>query len=370
VEAEMLRIKANTLLLLFVLSAASPALAESDSAFLDRARNEWASREADVSAFVMRWTENHTVFKGMDGRDRNGGPLPSKDSTFEISYEFKCDGRRVAFSRRGVQFDMSTLQHAEKSFVSTFDGGQRRQLFVDPWSGTHPGGFLRHGNTYAAVGNLRDLAPVLILRPLAAELGGPALDKFRDTGQRRTHAGLSCRLFEAATSEGITDTYSIEDGGLFRIVRVFREYSDKTTEELAIAYGEEEKSYLCAGWTFSCRGRTGKLTQVDAVIRPEMTVNMTIPGDEFVFAFPPGAVVTDELSNQISVVRNDGSFREVTQGELAAGIDFDTLMATPPLPEALSEAAARSRERYGWLIAAGIAVAATALLVKRRRSGS
>lgn len=352
--------------LLLVLCARVCEAQDTDEAFLEQVRAAWEAREERVRSFVVDWVEQRTIPKGQDGIDRDGKPLPTKDTTFPIMHRMSCEGRRVRLTRSGVRFDIDHEKYVHKDYICVFDGDERRELFESEFNRKHPGGFLNRRRFFDDGTYLAIQPPLLLYRPLAGELGAIQLADWRMTPDRRSASGVLCRVVERTRGDGATDQAWIEDGGEFRVCR--RQLSVKGTvfEDLSLNYaGKQQDEPLCRSWVHVTRD-SGKVIQTNVVPQPLTQINVSVPESDFAYQFPVGTVVNYENENRYAVAREDGSLRPITGGEMAAGIPLETLMTTSPPPEseALDE-----EDRWTWLLVLLVAtfVAASAVLKVRQR---
>ena len=159
--------------------------------------------------------------------------------------------------------------------------------------------------------------------------------------------------------EGAAELLWVADEPGFRPVRHEVIINDIPWYTLTISYApRDDEGLMPISWTIAERNwQHGNVLGTYSATVSELQLNPAIPAARFRFQFPPGALVNNEVTQQRSIVRTDGTLRPITNGEMAAGIPYRELMATPPPPEAFVHGGGGKSRILIWLtIVAGVLI--------------
>lgn len=319
---------------MFALYSASAAFAQTAKS-ADAVLAAWNSRSGTLRSVTVDWTEETTTPAGMQGRNKDGGPVPVHDITHSIQHRFLSDGKRVFWSRSGIQWDMDTHDFIQKDFKRSFDGNERRELFSDPGKTIHPaGGFLNDNGIFDG-GDWHIQPLILTYRPLDVSKGGIDLKSWSISERHSIVHEVPCWALELQRGNSVVETLWLADTPDFRVMRREFTIGRALRHQLTIDYEKRaDIGFACKSWSFIQFLEDGRVSESSVVSDAMVRVNHSIASSEFEFKFPPATLVVHERTKQMFVSRRDGTLRPVTNGERSAGISLDVLMETPPIPEA------------------------------------
>ena len=100
--------------------------------------------------------------------------------------------------------------------------------------------------------------------------------------------------------------------------------------KLDISYERDAvEGWYPAAWTGMSLFSSGRIAMQFTAKVANYEINPKIPRADFQLDFPPGTIVADgRFGNSHYIVKPDGTKREISNGEMLAGIPFERLLAT------------------------------------------
>ncbi len=338
-----------TTLLSAVCAASAPGVAQEP--LNEQVRRAWEEgRQARFQTVDIKWTETVTTMKGTEDAG-----LPRTDETHAVKYRLICDGDKVRYTRRGMQWDGNLLRFIDKNYTSTFNDGERRKLYEDEKQGSHPAGFVSDAGIFNEPQNYHLQPVILTFRPTATPLGGFDLAQWRESSRRGTVGGQACRVIEYKLNDLVVQYLWLADSADFRVLRHEFTVSGRNKLQLTIEYDEDSRfGYVCSGWKHLKVTDGGAPAETIVAKVDDAIFNQPIEPATFELEFPPGTVVQNEGSGEMSIVREDGTWRPITPAELRTGTAYSEIMHSEAPPESRPS----QSHSYAYLVAAA-AIAVT-----------
>jgi hypothetical protein len=277
-----------------------------------------------------------------------------------VKYALSGDGDKLRLTRKGIRYDPYPKDFIQTDIVRVFNGRENRQLNRGAITEGRPDGRIDTNRVFdASDWNLQP--PVWSFRPATPAFGQMDLDTWVVTGRRETINGVSCDVLERPTMPpGGEHLIYITDSGDRRIVR--REYYAHKVPivQITVTYAESPFGLVCDSWTIVERLANGALQQTIAVPKVTLKINESLDPAHFELEFGPGTIIRYRQTKDLAIVRDDGTLRPVTRGELASGQTWDELKESTPLPEALQST--QGNEWRPWHYALTFAVALSLMI--------
>lgn len=357
-RSPMTRTTVTTWCLLAIMGLAGQASA--DDRFIEQIRAAWQARQDRLRSFEIEW-------------DGIALDLSAKPPVERVThYRLACDGTKARLERHGPAPHVSGPGgvFVERDHSVVYNGVDRRMMFNGPDHGNHPAGFLNSQKGFADSdeNQYSILGALLSFRPLSLKLGGIDLAAYHVSDRRGSINGVPCRILERQVHPTSVKRVWVADGEDFRIMRQELVRPRHALYQLTLMYEPHDAlGLVIRSWSNVVYDRDGKAAETMTVKVTALALNERIDASEFEYEFPPGTIVENETSRQTGVVREDGTVRVVTPGELASGGGWDRFMTSSAPPEALAFDGGSQRPIWPYL-AAGIAALAAGAWTWRRRA--
>lgn len=290
----------------------------------------WSEREKATRSADFEWTERRVVMAG--SRPGRAGATNRPEQDVSLS----SPGIRMRFQGQSLYYeteldtDFDDLANRKPHrWIVCFDGETHLNFqsggdgdISGPSAGIgKPATFDGYSNQYTY--------PVLLpyrAASLFGALGLRAAD-FRISPERPVSGGQACLAVEAPRPTGnVTDVLWLDPSKDYLPVLYALRATNFDLMHVTIAYSKDEKrGWRPESWKIVERvGPKGTLLQTTQARVDSWTLNEPIPASRLTVEFPPGAVIFQE--NRMSVVRLDGTLREITIEERKGVVTIDEIV--------------------------------------------
>jgi hypothetical protein len=297
----------------------------------------WRAIEARYERFECRWTADVTYMAGsLSGPD--GRRIPTNDVVYPMSYRMACEGKKVRFSKEGIEYDPADRHDfMMNAFVNTFDGQIQHRVFLNSKYAYGGTGFISEIAHCDMSGDSIEPA-TLAFRPLAAGMEALNVAEFDAPVGRQTIKGVECDRFDIPLSRSRNvgrNSYYVARTADARIVRHEAVVQGQLRKQLTLDYQEDPSGrHVMTGFVFAEWSQSGALMLTRRCAEVSVELKPKFARDELRYVFPKGIGVLHEQTGALAIARADGTLRFVSNGELDAGIPWEELMRTDPPPEA------------------------------------
>jgi hypothetical protein len=331
--------------LLFCMAAAVPT--PTAAIGVQEAKEMWADRQKTINTASFTFVKTHFIPAGspyMPGRGRiatggRGGKLstdesePESDVTYEATFVVKLDREKVRVERVAppILIGGELSLHESSTELATFDGTDNMNLLTSSMKDKHPIGSIVNPPE-------SPIAPYNVYRPILwhyraskTELGrGDNADKVVDTGDTGTIEGRNCQIFQQQGRR--VQQYWVDIRRKACLMRYVWLNNDRTPHmTIDISYTDDAThGPVPTKWTVRQYEQGAVLAQQEEVKVSSYELNTAIDADEFRITFPVGAVVTDQRTSELFIVREGGKKRPISPREQSSGISYQQLLNSEP----------------------------------------
>jgi hypothetical protein len=315
--------------------SAPPATAQDSDKLLAEVKAAWQKRQDAIRSGKFTWTHHRLYVKGATV----GTKGPDKDVVDNGSGSLLLEGNRTRIEIRDLIWKEPECAFVPQHRESTYDGKKYITLDHRPGHNKFPYGLIidRERNQDFS---LIDYWPLAVaVRGLDAKISSSALERL--TQARRT-------VLDGRPVIELSEPRTETRGGAKVWVDPTQDYSVRRREKYlragellsrtdVISEHHASGEWLPKRWTVRLMAPQGKLQRQTDVTMKEVIVNLPTTDADFEIVFPPRAMVDewedDEKGNgrlkASFIVRDDGSHRPITPGELKSVL-YEDLLRTEP----------------------------------------